>query len=233
MKIRKTICIVLSIVLISLAAACGSGSGGSVSDPSAVAPPSGGSGGSGGTHTPEPSPSGGGSSTNLTGTPGEILGKLVDDIAATGAFMPMSLPPSEVTPDLSHNTMGLSEADFNRLVASAYFNLAAIGTFAHQIIVVQANDARAATDIKNIVSGPNGYDPQKWVCVWPERVIAVESGEYVLIVASYNEVVDAAIEAFREAAGTIGTVNTFFEHAGGDGGVEVGGGGGMAPLPIP
>jgi len=173
--------------------------------------------------------SGGGSQTNLTGTADDVLVKLLSDIEAAGVEMPMGLPPSAVPPDISQNTVGLSTADFNRLVASSSYSLAAIGTFAHQIIVLQGNDAAAAVQIKDIVSKDGGYDPQKWICVWPDRVIAVDSGAYVLIVASYNDVVDAAIAAFKADAGTTGDVITFWEHSGDAGDIEIGG---MAPLPI-
>ena len=146
-------------------------------------------------------------------TPAEILSRLVEDISSMGVDMPMSLPPTEVTADLSQNTVGLSEGDFNKLVASASYNMAAIGTFAHQIIVIKAKDASAATEVKKLVSGASGYDSKKWICVFPEKTIAVESGSYVLIVASYKAVVEAGIEAFKEITGSIGSVNTIWEFA--------------------
>ena len=155
--------------------------------------------------------SGGGSS--LSGTSVEVLGSLVDELIAAGVEMPMALPPMDVMPELSQNTVGLSESDFGRLAVSAASSLAAIGTFAHQIVIIQAKDAAAAKEIKGIVSGEGGYDPQKWICVWPERAIAVESGAYVLIAACHVDVVEAAIEAFRNAAGSIGEVTIFWEFS--------------------
>ena len=157
---------------------------------------------------------GGGSDSNLTGTPEEILGKLIDDLMNSGVEMPMSVPPMEVAADMSQNTVGLSEADFDRYVADSSYTMAAIGTFAHQIIVIQAVDDGAAGEVKRIVAGDNGYDAKKWICVFPEKAVAVESGCYVLLIASSAEVVDAAVEAFRAAAGSIGDVNTFWEFVG-------------------
>ena len=192
---KKVICLILSITMICLIAACSSGGSGS------------------------------GGSTNLSGSALDILSKLDEDLKQTGVEMPMTLPPMEVSADMSQNDIGLSSADFNRLVSSAASSLAAIGTFAHQIAVIQANDANAATEVKNLISGSNGYDSQKWICVWPEKVIVVESGAYVLLAAARANVVDAAVEAFRSEAGTIGTVVTFFEHEGGaEGGIDPPGG---------
>jgi len=195
LKMKKVICLILSITMICLIAACSSGGSGS------------------------------GGSTNLSGSALDILSKLDEDLKQTGVEMPMTLPPMEVSADMSQNDIGLSSADFNRLVSSAASSLAAIGTFAHQIAVIQANDANAATEVKNLISGSNGYDSQKWICVWPEKVIVVESGAYVLLAAARANVVDAAVEAFRSEAGTIGTVVTFFEHEGGaEGGIDPPGG---------
>jgi len=176
----------------------------------------GGSGGDSGTGGGD-SGSGGGSTdgAGLSGTASEVLGKLVEDLISAGVEMPMSLPgpPPEVTAELSQNTIGLSEGDFDRLVASAAHSLAAIGTFAHQLIIIQGKDASAAAEIKGLVSGPGGYDPQKWICVWPERAMAVDAGAYVLVAASYVKVVEAAERAFRDAAGKTGEAVIFWEHS--------------------
>jgi len=161
-------------------------------------------------------------SSNLSGSALDVLTKLDEDLKQTGIEMPMTLPPMEVTSEMAKNDIGLSSSDFDRLVVSAASSLAAIGTFAHQIAVIQANDARAATEVKNLISGSDGYDAQKWICVWPERVSVVESGAYVLLVAANADVVNAAVEAFKNEAGSIGTIVTFFEHEGGmEGGVEL------------
>ena len=176
----------------------------------------------------------GGGAAGLSGTPVEVLEKLVAEIQGAGVGMPMTLPPTEVTPDLSQSIIGLSEADFGKLVASAAYNLAAIGTFAHQIIVVKAKDAASAAEVKKLICGENGYDVYKWICVWPKKAAAVESGEYVLLVASENAVVDEAMKAFEKLAGSIGTVNNFWEHTEGDAGGGGFGGGGfpIGDLPI-
>ena len=164
-------------------------------------------------------------SQGLTGTPAEILSKLIEDLTAAGVEMPMSIPPMEVSPDMSQNTIGLSEGDFDKYVADSAYTMAAIGTFPHQIIIVQAVDERSAGEIKKLVTGDNGYDAKKWICVFPETAIAVESGVYVLILAAKAAVADAAVEAFKDAAGTIGDVDTFWEFAGE---ADTGGGGGLS-----
>ena len=89
-----------------------------------------------------------------------------------------------------------------------------IGTFAHQFVIIQATDAKSAVEVKKLVSADGGYDPGKWVCVCPDRVAVVESGDYVLLVASSAEAIDVIVAAFETAAGSIGNVNLFYESAG-------------------
>ena len=227
MKTKKLISILIICVMISTIAACG-GQGADVP----AGPPETGIGnptgpGPGPATTPDPgvddTPAG-----NLSGSAVDLLTKIDEALKATGLQMPMTLPPLEVASDMSQNDVGLSSSDFDRLVVSAASSLAAIGTFAHQIVIIQANDANAAVEVKNLISGSNGYDAQKWVCVWPEKVIVVESSAYVLLAAANADVVDAAIEAFKNEAGTIGSVVTFFEH---EGGMEEPGGGGLLIVP--
>ena len=174
----------------------------------------------------------GNNQSNLTGSAEDALNQILEDLENTGVKMPMAMPPLAVVGDQSQYLIGLSEADFNRLVESAYSSQAAIATFAHQIIMIQAKDLSAAAEIKNLVSGKGGYDAMKWICVIPESAVTIDSGVYILIVASRNEVVDPVVEAFIAAAGNTGNAVKFFEHIDdGTGDVEIGGG--MAPmLPI-
>ena len=170
----------------------------------------------GGSETPSAEPStapgtGGGGQAGLSGTTEEILAKLVEDLQNAGAEMPMAFPPTAVPAGDSQFAIGLSETDFEKYVASAAQSLAAIGTFAHQIVLIEGVDTAAAGQIKKLVSSDGGYDAQKWICVFPEKVIAVESGAYVLLVASYREVADKAVEIFEATVGSIGEVVTFWD----------------------
>jgi len=96
--------------------------------------------------------------------------------------------------------------------------MAAIGSHAHQIILIQAKDAAAAAEVKKLVAGrvggKDGYDPMKWVCVWPDQAVAVESGNYVLLVASRKDIVETALRVFKDMAGSIGQADIFYEHIG-------------------
>jgi len=192
MKMKRVFCIILAVFVLCALAACGKSPGSGEKDPGL---------------------------SSLSGGPAEILEKIVEDtkvaVEAAGGFMYMSMT-SDVTAEISQNTVGLSEADFEQYVLAASSSMAAIGSQAHQIILIQTKDAGSAVEVKKLVagrvSGKNGYDPQKWICVWPEQAIAVESGNYVLIAASRKDVVEATLLAFAAEAINYGEVDVFYEH---------------------
>ncbi|MDR2590042.1 MAG: DUF4358 domain-containing protein [Oscillospiraceae bacterium] len=203
---KKIICVVLCTLMVaSLVACAGTGNGGG----------------------------GGASQTNLTGTTDGILTKIVDGVAEAGVETPFVMPPLQVMADSSEFDIGLSTDDFNRLVDDAYSSIAAISTFAHQISVIKANSAADATEIMSIISSNGGFDPNKWICVWPQNASVIRSGEYVLLAASRNDIVEAAIDTFttQAGAGNVSSVNRFWEHEGGE--WEGGDDGGIGILPAP
>ena len=193
MKTNKILCLVIAALLMCALAAC---------DKSG-----------------EPGGDGNGGTTNLSGSPAEILEALLEDtktvIEDAGGFMYMSIL-SDVTADVSQDTAGLSRTDFGKYAVAASSSMAAISSQAHQIILIQAKDAASAAQVKKLVAGrvagSEGYDPLKWVCVWPEQCVTVDSGEYVLIIASRKDIVEAALAVFGEMAGSVGDADFFYEH---------------------
>lgn len=154
-------------------------------------------------------------SSNLSGSPAEILNKLVDDtttaVKASGKDMYMSTT-TDITSKTSQNEIGLSAADFEKYVTAASSSMAAIGSQAHEIVLIQAKDADSAAAVKKIVAGKDGYNPQKWICVWPQKVVVIDSGNYVLIVASRADIVEAALNTFKDMAGSVGEADQIYEH---------------------
>ena len=214
-KNRKHILVLVASVMICIASlcalsACGGGSGGS---------------GPGGAKEPE---------TKLEGPPEDILNKIIEEAMAAmpeGKPMPM-VYTAEVTSETSQNQLGLSAADFDKYVSSASVATALIGTFAHEISMIQAKDNASAAEVKKLIAADGGYDSSKWICVFPETSCVIESGPYVLLAVSRAEVVDAVLEAFTAAAGVVGEANVFFTHEGGaaEGGMGIAVGGGPAAI---
>jgi hypothetical protein len=152
-----------------------------------------------------------GGGTNLTGSAEEVLTALNEAIAASGTQTPALTPPAAFASDVAQNTVGLTVADYDKYVTSAAMSMAAIGTFAHEIAVIEAKDAASAAEVKKLISSEGGFNPQKWICVQPDKVVVVESGNYVLLAAAASDVCAAAVTAFEEAGGSVGEANVFFE----------------------
>ena len=143
----------------------------------------------------------------------DLLQKIIDYIESADVWIPMSMPPMAAPIEIRHNAIGLSDADYAQYVIQDAQSLAGLATQAHQIIIYQCMDVNAASRVKSLVSGQGGYDPQKWICVFPEMAAVIEAGSYVLLVASSREVVNAAAEAFDVEIGSSGDLVIFYESA--------------------
>ncbi|MDR0836632.1 MAG: hypothetical protein LBM94_00135 [Propionibacteriaceae bacterium] len=150
-----------------------------------------------------------GDSTKLTGSAEDVLTKVWT--AAEAALGEGNAPRVEtiaVAADQAQQLLGLSGADFNTYVDSAAVSNALITTSAHEVAVIKVKNASDAAKVKGLVAA--GFDAKRWICVMPDKAATVESGAYILLVASSTATADAVITAFKDAAGTTGEVNTFF-----------------------
>ena len=154
----------------------------------------------------------GGNETDSSDSALSLITTLLDRLRETELQIPMSLPAASVPVSELLYAAGLSENDYDNYVIDVAHSMAGIGTIAHQIVVYECKDAASAAQVKSIVSKTGGYDPEKWICVWPDTVIAVDAGSYVLLVAGKRDVADAAIEIFGELAGTTNEVVTFWNN---------------------
>lgn len=162
-------------------------------------------------------------SSKLTGSASEILDSVLEEAKKT-VSLPAPLPPLEgedsnlkITSDNCEHIIGLSSSDFDNYVSEAVVSQAAILTFAHEVILVKAKDTKSAVEVKKLAA--EGYNPGKNICVFPDKCCVIDSGCYVLLVASSNESVDAVIAAFKTIAGNItGEADIFYEGTGDIGG---------------
>ena len=146
----------------------------------------------------------------LSGAVADILEMLIsqtDPLLGDTDKMPMSFT-NPVSADNAQNMLGLSPEQFDSNVTETCVSVAAIGTFAHQVALIKCNDKAAAAEVKAWVAA--GFDATKWICVFPEKCFAVDSGNYVLMAATTAVRCDKLLEAFASMAGTTGKVDTFF-----------------------
>jgi hypothetical protein len=98
-------------------------------------------------------------------------------------------------------------------VDSACESAAAITTFAQSTAVVKCKSVAAAAEVKKLVAA--GFDSHKWICVFPEQSVVVESGSYVLLAVGKAQATDALVEAFKAISeGNTGSPDVFFTSDG-------------------
>jgi hypothetical protein len=165
------------------------------------------------TGAPEDGGAGGGGA--LAGELPDILSALMEKangILDEGNRFGMTLN-DQVTAETCQGKLGLSPEQFGMYVSDAYASTAAISAFAHEVAIIRCKDAAAAAEVKKLAA--EGFDPMQWVCVAPDRCYVVDSGEYVLLVATVDPGAGAIEQAFAEMAasggGTAGEAVVFFE----------------------
>ena len=162
-----------------------------------------------------------GAKDTLTGTPAEVFTQL-KDTAALELGMTMD---NDVTAENSQYILGLTPEQFGQYVEAAYESTAAIATFAQSNAVIKCKDAAAAAEVKKLIAA--GFDSAKWICVFPEQSLVVESGSYVLLAVGKAETGNALVEALGTLSGNnTGASEVFYTSI--SGGADTIGPGGMA-----
>jgi hypothetical protein len=140
----------------------------------------------------------------LTGSTEEVLNAVLE---ASGELPAAATAP--VTSENSQNALGISPSDFDKYVSEASVSTALIMTSAHEVALVKVKNAGDVATVKNLIA--SGFDSGKWICVAPGESLVVESGTYILLVASTTANADAIVAAFKTKAGdNVGEVNIFF-----------------------
>jgi hypothetical protein len=104
-----------------------------------------------------------------------------------------------VTADNSEGMLGLTAEEFGEYAVSAYASNAAIISIAHEAALIECVDDAAAKSVKALVA--KGFNSEKWICVFPDRSLVVDSGRYVLLAASSVKYCDAVVASFTSAMG--------------------------------
>jgi glucose/arabinose dehydrogenase len=105
-------------------------------------------------------------------------------------------PPyiNPVTSDDCLPMLGLEPEDFSGDVDEAYVSNAAIMTIAHEIALIKCSDADAAARVKRLIA--SGFNSGRWICVFPDRSLVIEAGEYVMLAATGASISEALVNSF-------------------------------------
>jgi hypothetical protein len=152
------------------------------------------------------------SPTANTPSIGDTKSALEEIVAAADEMMPEGEKvgmtfTDPVTADNCEGMLGLTAEEFSEYVVSAYTSNAAIISVAHEVALIECVDDNAAVKVKALVA--KGFNSQRWICAEPERSLVVESGKYVLLVASKVIFCDAAVAGFT-VSGSTGEADIFY-----------------------
>ncbi|MDR2957028.1 MAG: hypothetical protein LBU61_02450 [Coriobacteriales bacterium] len=117
-----------------------------------------------------------------------------------------------LTVDNCLSLAGLTPDEFGKYVEDATVSQAAIMSIAHQVVLIKCNSSADAQTVKGLIA--DGFDTNRWICVFPERCLVQESGSYVLFVASTKAMTEAYQAGFSDLADSnVGTADVFFVFA--------------------
>ena len=112
---------------------------------------------------------------HVDGTLEELMEKVYEGIAEDE--MPM-VGNTELTADNSVYYTGVESTEYTEGLASE----AMIGSIAHSVVLLRAEDEEAAETLKEDVKA--NVDPRKWICVEAEEVITDNIGDLVILIMS-------------------------------------------------
>ena len=156
----------------------------------------------------------------------ESLTAIMDKVRETvgeNVFVPMTFD-SPLSADNCVSMTGLTQQQFEQYVMDGYSVTAAIMTQAFEVTLIKCKDYASAAEVKKLIK--DGFDSNKWICVFPEQSFVVESGRFVLLGAVYNDVAETLQNSFAEQFTTkVGDVNKFYDQGeAGAGDMDIGGG---------
>mgnify|MGYP001629118968 FL=1 len=186
---KKIISILLCCVFLVAATACTSESG----DPSGSAKPN-------NTNSPSPTPEATPTATpapvdSITGSAADVLASILEK-AGDSEVATMEVP---LDAENSLGMAGISAEQLESLVEDSVVSSAMMSSVAHIAVLVKCKDVESAETIK--LAMKDNFDVRRWVCVMPEKVFVVDSGTYVMLVASFEDYADALYNEFKAIAG--------------------------------
>jgi len=197
--LHKALHIAIILIYVIAFASCGGGNGGASSDANS---------GSSGTSTDtqdetevnENTPAG----DLYAGTTIELVQKI---IAETNGLPEVVI--DAVTSENAPAMLGLLADDFASFIDNAAAATCESDEIAFQAAVVKCKDAGDAEMIDSLIR--EGFDPGKWVYVFPDRSLTVVSGPYVMLAVGSEAEADSIAATFKKISGGSPKITVFYE----------------------
>lgn len=104
--------------------------------------------------------------------------------------LPQNLPTNEITEEMFQFVTFAAPRPGVKAVSSEPM----MGSFAHSVVLVRANDEAEAKEIADEMDA--NKDPRKWICVEAEKAVVKVHGKTVLLVMSSSDVADTIVKNF-------------------------------------
>ena len=149
--------------------------------------------------TPAPTPE----VTVAPQAPKFTLEEIVESINNSGKVETGMLGNMPIDAESASYYIGLTEDEFNTYVSEAIANEPMMSSIAHSLCIVKLKDASKVSEVKQKIF--DNCNPMKWLCVQPEYILVVDSGEYVAFAMTTESNCKGIYEAFKAKMGTVGT----------------------------
>lgn len=138
----------------------------------------------------------------VSGSAADIMTKLMD-AAKIEVRMGMQV---EIPAEMSEAWLGLKEDKFTSLVKDSIMYESAISPANESFCLIKVSDASKVEELKQEIF--ENCNPRKWICMSAERVVVLNSGEYIMLAMASQDSCNALIPAFKAYFGEakVGTI---------------------------
>lgn len=137
--------------------------------------------------------------------PSAEMQTLVDELN-TSANVQIRAPfTMKITNESAQTDVGIKAEDFDTLIEDGIKSESMMSPSDHSFCIVKVKEGQDVATVKQTIF--DNCDPNKWICMSAQKVLVVESGNYVMLVMSTPEICDSLYTAFEAKFGadTLGT----------------------------
>lgn len=130
------------------------------------------------------------------------LGEILDSVVKEAKIERYSLFNAKITASSSSTYVGLKQDEYSNLIEKGAANESMMMPSNYSFCLLKVKDSKNVADIKQKVF--DNCNTGKWICMSAEYVLAVDSGNYVVLVMGYEDECKAIYDALKSKLGTVG-----------------------------
>lgn len=130
--------------------------------------------------------------------PNSVAG-IMQELITSANIQIMAPNAAPIEQEMSEAWLGLNSGDFGTYVIESNMYESMISPANQSFCLIKVNDVSKVEDFKQEIF--NNCNPRKWVCMSAERVIVLNSGEYIMLAMASEDSCNALITAFATKFG--------------------------------